>query len=154
MAKRPRPLDEKDIRILEILLEDGRATFKRIAEALGMSDVAVRKRVVKLEREGAILGYTAVVDPEALGYAAVSLTGVDVEPGELLRVARELASKDYVRSAWLTTGDHALMLEIWARDEAELDAILREIKSMPGVVRVCPAVVTERLKPARRSGQF
>ena len=150
-AGRRRPtLDEKDLRILEILLEDGRASFRDMARALGMSDVAVRKRVLKLERLGAILGYTAIVDPRALGYSVVSLTGVDVEPGELLSVARALVAKPCVRSAWLTTGDHEIMLEIWAKDEEEMDAILREIKEMPGVLRVCPAVVIERLKPKGR----
>jgi len=146
-------LDEKDRLILEFLMEDGRRSFRDMARALGMSDVAVRKRVLKLEKMGVILGYTALVDPKALGYSVVSLTGVDIEPGELLSVARELASRDYVRSAWLTTGDHELMLEIWARDEEEMEAIIREIKEMPGVVRVCPAVVIERLKTVRRESK-
>ena len=76
-------LDEKDRLILEFLMEDGRRSFRDMARALGMSDVAVRKRVLKLEKMGVILGYTALVDPRALGYSVVSLTGVDVEPGEL-----------------------------------------------------------------------
>ncbi len=132
-----------------MLMDNGRATFREMARALGMSDVAVRKRVLKLEREGIILGYTALVDPRALGYAIVSLTGVDVEPGELLRVAWELASRNWVKAAWITAGDYAIMLEIWARDEEEMDRIIREIREMPGVKRVCPAVVTETLKAKR-----
>jgi len=140
-------LDEKDQVIVRMLMENGRISFREIARALGISDVAVRKRVLKLERNGVILGYTAVVDPKALGYSVVSLTGVDVEPGELLSLARELASRDYVRSAWITAGDHSIMLEIWAGDESEMEEIIREIGQMPGVIRVCPAVVTERLKP-------
>ena len=146
-------LDEKDRLILKLLMEDGRRSFKDMARALGMSDVAVRKRVLKLEKMGVILGYTALVDPKALGYSVVSLTGVDVEPGELLSIARKLASRDYVRSAWLTTGDHELMLEIWAHDEEEMEAIIKEIKDMPGVVKVCPAVVIERLKTVGRAGR-
>ena len=139
-------LDEKDLAIVEMLMRDARSSYRQMARALGMSDVAVRKRVLKLEQEGVILGYTALVDPRALGYV-VSLTGVDVEPGALLSVARELAKRDHVRAAWITAGDHEIMLEIWARDEAEMEAIIREIGQMPGVLRVCPAVITERLKP-------
>ena len=144
--ERGRTLDEKDKAIVNMLMANGRASFKEMARALGMSDVAVRKRVLKLESRGVIMGYTAVVDPRALGFSVLALTGVDVEPGALIRIARELASKDYVKSAWITAGDHEIMLEIWARDEEEMDAIIREISEMPGVLRVCPAVITDRLK--------
>jgi len=144
--RRGRALDEKDRTIVNILMTNGRASFKEMAKVLGMSDVAVRKRVLKLESLGVIMGYTAVVDPRALGFSVLALTGVDVEPGALLRVARELAAKDYVKSAWITAGDHEIMLEIWAKDEEEMDAIIREISEMPGVLRVCPAVITDRLK--------
>ena len=139
-------LDEKDTAIVRMLMENGRTTYREMAEALGISDVAVRKRLARLERSGVILGYTAVVDPKALGFRVVSLTGVDVEPGDLIRLARELASRDYVKAAWITAGDHAIMLEIWARDEEEMEHILKEIEQMRGVTRVCPAVVTETLK--------
>ncbi len=139
-------LDDKDLTIVSILMKNGRVTYRELADALGISDVAVRKRLNRLEKSGVILGYTAVVDPKALGYRVTSLTGVDVEPGDLIRLARELASKKYVKGAWITAGDHAIMLEIWARDEEEMDRILREISQMQGVTRVCPAVVTETLK--------
>lgn len=139
-------LDEKDMTIVNMLMKNARATLREIADVLGMTDVAVRKRLQRLERDRIIQGYTAVVDPRALGFSVISLTGVDVEPGDLLRVARELATREYVKSAWITAGDHEIMLEIWARNEAEMDEIIREISAMQGVKRVCPAVVTERLK--------
>ena len=140
-------LDDKDLRIVRMLVENGRATFKEMAKELGMSDVAVRKRVMKLERSGVILKYTAIIDPEALGYSVVSFTGIDVEPGDLLSVARELASRDWSRGVWITAGDHTIMVEVWAKDNAEMDRIIREIADMPGVKRICPAVVTETVKP-------
>ncbi len=139
-------LDEKDRAIVRMLMRNGRSTYREMADSLGISDVAVRKRLNRLEKSGVILGYTAIVDPKALGYKVVSLTGVDVEPGDLIRLARELAQRDYVKGAWITAGDHAIMLEIWARDEEEMENIIKEIEQMRGVTRVCPAVVTETLK--------
>ncbi len=139
-------IDSKDRQILEYLLANGRMSLKEIGKKLGISDVAVRKRIKKLEKAGIIRGYTVKVSPSALGYTVVSLTGVDVEPGDLIRVARELTSREYVKSAWITAGDHSIMLEIWARDSKEMDEILAEISEMKGVTRVCPAVITQRLK--------
>ena len=140
-------LDDKDLMIVRMLVENGRAKFREMAEQLGMSDVAVKKRVSRLERSGVIIKYTAIIDPKALGYSVVSFTGVDVEPGELMTVARELASKEWAKGVWITAGDHAVMVEVWARDNAEMEGIIKEISSIPGVKRVCPAVVTETVKP-------
>lgn len=139
-------IDSKDRIILESLLENGRISLKELGKKLGISDVAVRKRIKKLERAGIIRGYTTKVSPSALGYRVVSLTGVDTEPGDLVRVARELSMKRYVKSVWITAGDHSIMLEIWAKDSVEMDEIIEEISGMRGVTRVCPAVVTQNLK--------
>ncbi len=139
-------IDNKDREILNFLIENGRISLKELGSKLGISDVAIRKRIKKLEDARIIKGYTVKVDPKALGYNVVSLTGVDVEPGDLIRVARELAGKSYAKSSWITAGDHSIMLEIWARNEEEMDSIIEEISKMRGVTRICPAVVTQRLK--------
>ncbi|MEM0268510.1 MAG: Lrp/AsnC family transcriptional regulator [Candidatus Korarchaeum sp.] len=139
-------LDERDKEIIGMIARDGRVSFRRIAEKLGISDVAVRKRIRRLERLGVIEGFTVRLNPALLGYSIVSLTGVDVEPGEIVRVARELAERDYAKSVSITAGDHAIMVELWARDEGEMDRILKEIREMRGVTRVCPAMVTQRVK--------
>lgn len=139
-------LDERDRQIIEMIVRDGRVSFRRIAERLGISDVAVRKRVRRLERLGVIRGFTVKLDPATLGYSIVSITGVDVEPGEIVRVARELAERSYTRSVSITAGDHAIIVELWARNEEEMERILREIREMRGVTRVCPAMITQRIK--------
>jgi len=146
IPRRDIKIDERDRQILSLLLENGRIPLKEIGKKLGISDVAVKKRIDKLEKAGIIKGYTANIDPKALGFSIISLTGVDVEPSDLIRLARILSSKEYVKSAWITAGDHSIMLEIWARDSEEMERIIKEIEGMQGVNRVCPAVVTQKLK--------
>ena len=146
IPRRDIKIDERDRQILSLLLENGRIPLKEIGKKLGISDVAVKKRIDKLEKAGIIKGYTANIDPKALGFSIISLTGVDVEPGDLIRLARILSSKKYVKSAWITAGDHSIMLEIWAKDSEEMERIIKEIEGMRGVNRVCPAVVTQKLK--------
>jgi Lrp/AsnC family transcriptional regulator for asnA, asnC and gidA len=139
-------LDERDRKILEMISRDGRVSFRKIADELKISDVAVRKRIRRLERMGIIEGFTAKINPASLGYSIISLTGIDVAPGDIVRVARELAEKEYARSVYITAGDHSIMAEIWARDEEEFGRILKEIEGMGGVNRICPAIVTQRIK--------
>ncbi|MCC6029788.1 MAG: Lrp/AsnC family transcriptional regulator [Candidatus Korarchaeum sp.] len=141
-----RVIDERDRKILEMISRDGRVSFRRIADELKISDVAVRKRIRRLERMGIIEGFTAKINPASLGYSIISLTGIDVAPGDIVRVARELTEKEYARSVYITAGDHSIMAEIWARDEEEFGRILKEIEGMGGVNRICPAIVTQRIK--------
>ncbi len=139
-------IDDKDRRIIEILSRNARSTFTEIARELGITDVAVKKRLTKLEQRGVIKGYTVIVDPEKLGYKNVALIGVDTEPDKILEVARRLAEKKYSKNVYLTTGDHMIMVEVWAGENGDMMRIIEEIGKLEGVKKVCPAIVLEKIK--------
>jgi len=139
-------VDERDVEILRFLMENSRTPLTEIAKRLGISDVAVKKRLRKLEEEGVIRRYTVIIDPSKLGFRNVSITGIDVEPDKIFEVAEELSSRDYVKYVAITTGDHTIMAEIWAKDHSELTKILNEIEKLPGVKRICPSIIVETLK--------
>jgi len=138
-------MDEKDFNIIEILLENARTSKVRIAEALGVTETAVRKRIQKLENSKVIIGYRAVINYKVANLLC-SLTGVDVEPERLWRVAEEVKNWKEVKAMWLTTGDHTLMLEIVVRDVEELSNVHKRIEKIEGVRRVCPSIVLDVLK--------
>lgn len=139
-------LDEKDRKIIEMLVRNARVAYSEIARAVGLSDVAVIKKVRRLERLGVIKRYTVVLDPGKLGYRSVSVTGIDVEPDRLFDVLSHLREKEYVRFLAITSGDHSLLATIWASDGDELARIHDEISKLPGVKRVCPAILLEVIK--------
>lgn len=138
-------LDEKDSKIIEKLAENARITYTDLARIVGLSDVAVIKRVKKLE-EKIIKRYTIVVDPRTLGYKVASFTGIDVDPEKLFEVVEILKNKSYLKGLWLTTGDHQLVALIWAKDDEEAGKIHKEIAEINGVKRVCPAIVLKTVK--------
>ncbi|NPA47658.1 MAG: Lrp/AsnC family transcriptional regulator [Thermococci archaeon] len=140
-------LDERDRMIIDMLTKDARTPFTEIAKKLGISETAVRKRVRALEEEGVIEQYTIKVNPAKLGYTLVSLTGVDTLPERIFIVAEELKKFDFVKELYLTSGDHMIMTEIWAKDGQDLSDILsKKIGKLEGVTKVCPAIILERLK--------
>ncbi|WP_297092827.1 HTH-type transcriptional regulator LrpA [Thermococcus sp.] len=140
-------LDERDRIIIEMLTKDARTPFTEIAKVLGISETAVRKRVKALEEAGVIKQYTVVVDPSKLGYNLVSLTGVDTLPEKIFDVASKLREFEFVRSVYLTSGDHMIMAEVWAKDGEDLsDIISNKIGKIEGVTKVCPAIILEKLK--------
>ncbi len=139
-------MDDRDVAILRILMDNARTPLTEIAKVVGVTDVAVKKRIQKLERDGVIKKYTIVVEPKKIGYNGVALVGVDTEPDKVLSVAHELSKRDYVVSVFITTGDHMIMAEVWAKTGSELMRIIEEIGRMEGVKKVCPAIVLERVK--------
>jgi len=140
-------VDEKDLEIIRILQADARTPFLEIAKRLRMSEAAVRKRVKRLEQDGVIERFVAIVNPSKLGYNAVALVGIDAAPDKYLGVVERLAALDEVKSVVTSTGDHMIVAEVWARDNRELTEIVtQKIGKLDGVTRVCPAIILERIK--------
>ncbi len=140
------PLDERDIAILKKLVENSRSTYVEIARSLGISDVAVLKRVRKLEQLGIIKRYTIDIDYSKLGYTMVSYTGIDVDAEHLFLVLDKLKSLPNVKFIAMTSGDHSIITKIVAKDSDELARVHNEISRFPGVKRVCPAIVLQIVK--------
>lgn len=140
-------VDERDRIILEMLSKDARTPFTEIAKVLGISETAVRKRVKGLEEKGVIEGYHVRVNPSKLGYTLVSITGVDTLPEKIFEVAEKLKKFEFVKALYLSSGDHMIMAEIWAKDGEDLaDIISNKIGKLEGVTKVCPAIILEKLK--------
>lgn len=140
-------MDAKDMKILTILMKDGRKPYTEIAKELGTSESSIRKRVRKMEDEGIIKGYKVEVEPSKIGYGVVALTGFDTNPEDFLTVANKLCEFDEIKKVWTSTGDHMIMTEIWARDGKELSEILfNKVGKIEGIKKVCPAIILERLK--------
>ncbi len=138
-------LDEIDQKIVEQLQKDARQKNTAIAEKIGIAESTVRKRIKEMMRNRIISSFSVQLDPTAVGYT-VAIVGVDTDPAKLLEVAEKLTSFEEIRSVQLSTGDHHIMCEIWAK-EKKLSKYIEEISVLKGVEKVCPAIVMERLKP-------
>ncbi len=140
-------LDEIDKKIIEILQKNARTPYTQIAKDVGLSEGAIRKRIEALEKKGIIKRYVAVIDPRKMGYNSITLLGLDAEPTKLLDIANEIANIEEARNVYLTTGDHMIMAEIWAKDGKELSDILaNKVGKIEGVKRICPAIILEKIK--------
>ena len=140
-------IDETDAGILEILRNNARTHFLDIAKRLKVSESTIRKRVARMENEGIIKKYAAIVEPSKVGYGSVALVGIDVKPEKFLEIGRKLTELENVKFVATSTGDHMLMIEIWMENASELRNFVREkIEAIDGVTRTCPAILTERLK--------
>ncbi len=132
------------MKIIEILMQNARIPKTEIAKRLGITETAVRKRIAKLEGV-VILGYKAIINYKSAGLAS-SLTGVDVHAEKLWEVVDKFKGINEIKSIWLTTGDHTIMLEIVAKSVKDLQIVHDMISKMDGVKRVCPSIILDVLK--------
>jgi Lrp/AsnC family leucine-responsive transcriptional regulator len=143
-------MDTKDRQILEVLQNDGRIAHTRLAEIVELSAPAVLARVRKLEEQGIIQGYQAVVDPEKVGNPIVSFVGVTLvhhqrEPLE--RFAERIAQFPQVLEAYHLTGGTDYLLKVAVPSIQALEEFLvMELTTVPGVDKVHTSMVLSSIK--------
>jgi DNA-binding Lrp family transcriptional regulator len=145
MQQQPK-IDELDRRIVALLRENARRSFKDIGDHVHLSAPAVKRRVDRLEREGVILGYTAVVDNHAFGWHAEAFVDLFCEgrmPGEAIKRAAE--REPGVVSAHTVAGEASAMLHVMAEDTKDLESALERIRSTDGISRTVTEVVLSTL---------
>lgn len=134
----PVAVDDTDLAILEILVNDARASQRRIAREVGMSPPAVAERIGRLERAGLIRGYRAEIDRARLGFPLVvyvSVVAVNTlkQPYEVLNELRGLPE---VEDVAIVAGPMDLILRLRVRDQEHLRRCLFDkIWKLPGVNR-------------------
>ena len=130
-----RELDDATDRMLAALLvADGRQTLKSLAKATGLSVSAVQARVRRLEADGVIRGYTALVDPEAVGLplaAFISLTPLD--PSSEYEIPDMVAHLTEIESCHSVAGDASFILFVRVATPTALEALIREIRRCASV---------------------
>lgn len=101
----PYDLDALDRSILEQLQEDGRKSFRKIADEVGSTAVTVINRVNKMEEAGLIQGYTVDLDYRKAGYRVVAAIEVIVKGTHLQDVKEALLERPNVTAVYEITGD-------------------------------------------------
>lgn len=108
----PGALEGLNLKILEHLKEDGRATFSSIAEKLGVSESTVRSRVTRM-REQNMIQFITVTNPLAMGQSCWAMLGITVQPGtNVATVAEYLSGLDEVVYAMRIAGRFDLLVEV------------------------------------------
>ena len=128
-------IDEIDRKILEQLQQDARITNVSLAEAVNLSPAPCLRRVRELENDQVITGYTAILDPEKVGWSVSVFIEVRLEKQvlEQLRVFEETIEKyPEVMECYLMTGTSDYLLRVVAKDLNSLQAfITNKLASIP-----------------------
>lgn len=126
-------MDDQDRRLISILRHDGRRSISDLAAETGLSRATVRARLERLEADGTIIGYTVVLRADAVALPVRGLTMIEVEGRLLDRVIDGLVGFSEIGAIHTTNGRWDLVVELSAESLADLDAVLRRLRLVPGI---------------------
>ncbi len=138
--------DDLDKRIVSALVANARATYAEIGAQVGLSAPAVKRRVDRLRSAGAITGFSATVDPSALGWTTEAYVELfcrgRTSPAD---IAAAVSRYPEVTGAVTVTGEADALLHIRAADVQHFERVVERIGAEPFVVRTRSVIVLSRL---------
>jgi len=144
-------VDALDRRILVELQQDGSITNARLAQSLGLSQSAMSERVRRLEQDGHILGYRALVDPASLGLGLQAFVGAVLNHHSTASIESfegGLVDLQDVRACYHVAGRFDYLLHVAVRDLEHLGQLIKhDIAAIPGVDKVETMLVFSEVKP-------
>ena len=147
-------LDETDRHIVDELRANGRMSMRALAAVLHISRANAYTRVARLERDGVITGYTAIVDPQRYGHTLSAYVYLKVQQQAWKRLRNRLADIPEVDHAALVSGEHDIVLLVRTRDAAALrDLVLTRLQDMPEVVSTQTELIFDEIRPTTQTAR-
>ena len=121
-------MDDIDRKILKLLQANARMSLKTIAENTFLSSPAVSARIERLEKEGIITGYHAMVDPMKLGYHILAFINLDVVPEDKPKSYAYAKEVPNVLECSCVTGDFSMLMKVAFQSTMELDMFIGQLQ--------------------------
>jgi DNA-binding Lrp family transcriptional regulator len=146
------PLDDTDRLIVEALRADGRLSMRALAARVHLSRANTYTRVARLQRDGVITGFSAVIDPARYGYGLSAYVYLDIAQQSWKAVRRQVLSMPEVDHVALVSGQHDILLRVRTHDAASLrDFVLTRLQEMPEIRATRTELIFEELEPGSAS---
>jgi len=139
-------LDETDLKILKFLAANARASFREIANSVGIAPATAIERVRKLRDLGILQGFTIKLNHEKLGYKLSVAIELVVRKGKLLEVERKIAHHPNVCAVYDITGETDALIIAKFKDREELDAFVKSLLRIPLVERTNTHLILNTVK--------
>jgi len=139
-------LDAVDYRIMNLLQEDCRLSYNKVAAKIGVSVGTAYNRIKILESKGLLKGYSLIIDSTKLGYSLTAVIFVQAEGGHLAAVEREVAKADCVVAVYDVTGEFDAVVIAKFKGRSELSTFIKQLAAESFVKRTVTAVSLSTVK--------
>ena len=135
-----------DRRILNVLLNDGRASLRSISEDTDVSVTTVSNHINELEADSVVQGYQPVINYEAFGYDVLAMSQIDVSGANPEHVAEEIAELEQTVSVYEVTGESDITVMGRYKDTDDMNNTVKEISNIDNVHNINTNVVLNEVK--------
>ncbi len=139
-------VDEIDKAIINEILEHAKIPLRDIAKKLNVSFVTVMHRIKRLEKEGIIKQYTALIDYDKIGYSVHVMIEVRIAKGKLFELEKKLATLSHVYAVYDTTGDFDAAIIGRFSSTRQMDNFLKKIQTFDFVERTNTKLILNTMK--------
>jgi DNA-binding Lrp family transcriptional regulator len=143
-------IDAIDKRIIELLQKDGKITIKEIANELKMTNTPIFERIKRLEKEGFIIGYTAIVNPAMMGFKLVAFCSVTLESHHkeyIAQFVKDVKELPEVVECYHIAGMLDYLLKIYVKDMVDYqNFITLKLASFKNIGRVQSSFILTEIK--------
>jgi Lrp/AsnC family transcriptional regulator, regulator for asnA, asnC and gidA len=138
--------DETDKKILNVLMENSRLSYRQIAKKLKLSTATIMKRVNRMEKEKIIKKYTAEIDYDKLGYDIPVIIELRILKGKLFEMEKRIAKNPNVSIVYDTTGELDATLIARFKTRKAMDSFLKEIQTYDFIQRTNTKLILNTIK--------
>lgn len=141
-----RKIDRLDKKILDLLLDDSRLSYRKIAGKLRVSTATIMNRINNLNKQGIIKKYCILMDYDKLGYDIEVIIELRISKGKLFEVEQRIATHPNVTAVYDITGDFDAVVIARFESRKEMDDFLKKIQKYDFVERTFTKFVLHTLK--------
>ncbi len=139
-------MDEIDEKILKALRKNSRAPYKAIAKKVHISDVAVHKRIKKLDVD-VIKAFTVLIDQRAYDKDTTALISLRCQVGMTADIARALAKIEDVTEVYMALGEYDIVIKVRTKGTESLREIVeRQLTRIKGIIEIRTSIIYDSVK--------
>ncbi len=139
-------IDKTDQKIINLLLDNAKLSFRQLAKKAGVSVATAMNRVKKLEKEGVIKKYSAQLDYEKLGYEFDVIIEIKVSHGKLGEVENRIAENNNVLAVYDATGDFDVTTICRFKNRRQLNSFVKSLQTISHVERTHTKLILKTIK--------
>ena len=143
-------LDDLDLSILRVLQENGRLSNVDLATHINLSPPATYTRLKRLEKQGYIRNYVALLDWKKMGYDMICFINISLQmhqPEEVEKFRQRISKLPEVLECHHVTGEYDYLLKVAIKNRDDLDRfVMKQLTPIPGIARIYTSLALNEIK--------